>query len=152
MGDGRALPCGCARGKRRQGGIKSWPCAILASAGGILAQSGAKRALVLQGTQLITVSTSLWGSKYTGINTESSEKSVYCITATEILMPLVCSLKLGFPTRERFNTHKKLHRAYVDYCETLKNGVTTAKNNGCFTAFITQLHSVILESRSALCK
>ncbi len=72
--------------KRWRGGIKPWLRAILVSTRGILAQSGTRRALILQGTQLITVSTSLWGSKYTGINTKSSETSIYCITATKIFM------------------------------------------------------------------
>lgn len=70
--------------KRRRGGIKPWLCAIPVSARGFLTLSGTQRALILQGTQLITVSTSLWGSKYTRINTKSSETSIYCITATKI--------------------------------------------------------------------
>lgn len=72
--------------KRWRGGIKPWLCAIPASACGVLARSGRRRTLILRGTQLITVSTSLWGSKYTGINTKSSETSVYCITATKVFM------------------------------------------------------------------
>lgn len=57
-----------------------------------------------EGSQLITVSTSLWGSKYSRINTESSETSVYSIAATEIFTgsgPGGPS-HLGFPAGESF--------------------------------------------------
>lgn len=84
--------CVCDRqGKKTwQGGIKPWPCATLVEGSlcrirPFSAQRG-ERAAVLRGTQLITVSTSLWGSKYTGINTTSSETFIYCITATEIFI------------------------------------------------------------------
>lgn len=86
------------RGKKRWwGSIRPWLRAILASTCGVLTQSGMWRALILQGTQLISVSTSLWGSKYTGINTKSFETSIYCITATEIFM-WSGPCNLDFPT------------------------------------------------------
>lgn len=59
-----------------------------------------------EGGQLITVSTSLWGSKYSRINTESSETSVYSIAAAEIFTgsrPGGPS-RLGFPAGESFYT------------------------------------------------
>lgn len=97
---------------RWRGGIKPWPHAILVSARGILTQSGLQRALILQGSQLITVSTSLWGSKYTGINTKSSETFVYCIAATEIFIWSGLSLATWIPYNRLHMLHQYASTRY----------------------------------------